>query len=341
MTGIGIIGTGWGARVQVPAFRGAGLEVVALAGSQADKTARIAGELGVAWHTASWRALLERPDVDVVSIVTPPGLHREIAAAALEAGRHVLCEKPTAMDVAEAEAMLAAAEAHPAQLAMIDHELRFLPALRLARSLIARGEIGAVRHAEIRSLSSSRSDPRRAWSWWSDASQGGGVLGAIGSHQIDTLRYLLSDEVAVASGITHTFIAERPDDSGRPRPVTADDYAAASLRFVGGATATIMASVVAPHDEPNSATVYGVEGALRFVGGRLLRSAGGAFADITPEHGVDFPEGISGDFPQGTVYLGVALKAALAGDAAALAPAATFADGLAVQRALDAIRAGG
>ncbi|NNJ10990.1 Gfo/Idh/MocA family oxidoreductase [Chloroflexales bacterium ZM16-3] len=339
MTGIGIIGTGWGARVQVPAFRGAGLEVVALAGSQADKTARIAGELGVTWHTASWRALLERPDVDVVSIVTPPGLHREIAVAALETGRHVLCEKPTAMDVAEAGAMLAAAEARPAQLALIDHELRFLPALRLARDLIAAGEIGPVRHAEIRSISSSRSDPRRLWNWWSDASQGGGVLGAIGSHQIDLLRYLLSDEVASASGITHTFIAARPDASGQMRPVTADDYAAASLRFVGGATATMMASVVAPHDEPNSATVYGVAGALRFVGGRLLRSSGGEFVDITPEHSLKIPAGIVGDFPQGTVYLGAALRAALAGDSAALASVATFADGLAVQRVLDSIRA--
>ncbi len=235
--------------------------------------------------------------------------------------------------------MPAAAEAHPAQLALIDHELRFLPAVRLARDLIAAGEIGAVRHADVRSLGSSRGDPRRPWSWWSDAAQGGGVLGAIGSHQIDLLRYLLADEVAAAAGVTHAFIAERPDASGQLRPVSADDYAAATLRFAGGALATISASVVAPHDEPNSATVYGADGALRFVGGRLLRGSGGEFVDITPPHSLEIPAGIAGDFPQGTVYLGAALRAALSGDAAALAPAATFADGLAAQRAIDAIRA--
>jgi predicted dehydrogenase len=338
MTQIGIIGTGWGARVQVPAFRGVGLEVTALAGSQAAKTARIAGELGVAWHTDDWRALLARPDVDVVSIVTPPSLHRAMAVAALEAGKHVLCEKPTALDAAEAEAMLAAASARPAQLALIDHELRFLPALRLARDLIAQGAIGAVRHAEARAVNGSRRDPLRPWSWWSDAAQGGGILGAIGSHQIDTLRYLLADEVVAAVGHARAFIAARPDDTGAPRAVTADDYAAATLRFAGGAAATILASAVAPADEPNSATIYGAAGALRFVGGRLLRSDGGEFADITPAHSLPFPAAIAGDFPQGTVYLGAALRAALAGDTAALAPAATFADGLATQRALDMIR---
>ncbi|KPV48757.1 oxidoreductase, partial [Kouleothrix aurantiaca] len=127
--GIAIIGTGWGARVQVPAFRSAGLEVVALAGSDAAKTERIAGELGVASSTGEWRELLARPDADVVSIVTPPDLHHEITLAMLEAGKHVLCEKPTARDAAEAEEMLAAAQARPRQPALIHHELRFLPAL--------------------------------------------------------------------------------------------------------------------------------------------------------------------------------------------------------------------
>jgi predicted dehydrogenase len=235
--------------------------------------------------------------------------------------------------------MLTVATARPSQIALIDHELRFLPALRRARELIAQGAIGAVRHAEARAVSGSRSDPSRPWTWWSDASQGGGVLGAIGSHQIDTLRYLLSDEVVSASGHTRAFISERPDDSGVPRTVTADDYAAATLRFARGAAATITASAVAPHDEPNSVTIYGAAGALRFGGGCLLRSDGGEFIDITPAHSLDFPAGIAGDFPQGTVYLGAALRAALAGDGAALAPAATFADGLATQRALDAIRA--
>jgi predicted dehydrogenase len=119
--------------VQAPAFRAAGLAVTALAGSQLAKTAQIAAELGVAWHTADWRALLARPDVTLVSIVTLPSLHRELAIAAPEAGKHVLREKPTALNAGEAEAMLAASPARPELLALIDHELRFLLAMHHAR----------------------------------------------------------------------------------------------------------------------------------------------------------------------------------------------------------------
>lgn len=338
--GIGIIGTGWGARVQVPAFRSVGLEIVALAGSQAAKTARIAGDLAVPWHTAEWRELIERPDVALVSIVTPPSLHRAMAVAALEAGKHVLCQKPTAMDAFEAEVMLGAANAHPDQLALIDHELRFLPTLRLAKQLIAEGAIGEPRHAELRSVNNSRASLERPWSWWSDASRGGGVLGAIGSHQIDQLRYLLGDEVEAASGVLHSYVARRHDEHGEQHVVTADDFASATLRFTRGLAATLVASTVAPQSEPNSTVIYGSAGSLRFSGGRLWHTqASGEPVDITPEHHMEFPTGIEGDFPQGTVYFGAALRAALEGNFEAVSPAATFGDGLAVQQALDMIRA--
>lgn len=339
ISGVGIIGTGWGARVQVPAFRAAGLEVTALAGSRPDKTAQIAGELGVAWHTANWRELLARPDVALVSIVTPPSLHREMAVAALEAGKHVLCEKPTALNAGEAEAMQAAAQAHPGLLALIDHELRFLPAVRHARQLIADGAIGTPRHADVRFISSGRSDASKPWTWWADAAQGGGSLGAIGSHAIDLLRYVLGDEVHQAQGLINSFIAERPDGQRGMRAVTADDFAAATLRFTHGTIATLTAGAVARIDEPSSATIYSAEGTLRFTEGKLLHATpGAAFNDITPPHTASFPDGISGDFPQGTVYIGQALRDALNGDRTAIGAAATFADGLAIQRALDAIR---
>jgi predicted dehydrogenase len=338
---MGIIGTGWGARIQVPAFRAVGLEVVALAGSQPAKTAEIAADLGVSWHTADWRELLAHPEVAWVSIVTPPNLHQEMALAALAAGKHVLCEKPTALNATEAAAMQAAAAAQPELFALIDHELRFLPAIRHARALIADGAIGTPRHADMRVISSGRSDPTRPWNWWADAAQGGGSLGAIGSHAIDLLRYLLSDEVAQARGMINSFIAERPDAAGTLLPVTADDFATATLRFRRGSIATITTSGVARLDEPSSATIYGSAGTLRFSAGQLLHAEPNApFRDITPAHTEQFPAGIEGDFPQGTVYIGRAIAAAQQGDHSALAPAATFADGLAIQQVLDAIREG-
>jgi predicted dehydrogenase len=337
--GIAIIGTGWGARVQVPAFRAAGLEVVALAGSQLEKTRHIAADLGVDFATADWRELLTRSDVGLISIVTPPDLHHSMAVAALTAEKHVLCEKPTAMNAAEAEAMLAAAHARPGLLALIDHELRFLPAVRHAKRLIVEGAIGAVRYAENRLVSSGRADPQRPWTWWSDAEQGGGALGAIGSHQVDTLRYLLGEEPVAARGLIAALIAERPDSNGQLRAVTADDSSTFVMQFASGALATATAVLTTRHEEPSALTMYGSEGTLRFTGGELLHAAPGAeFATITPPHSVSFPEGITGDFPQGTVYLGQALRAYFDGDADAIDPAATFADGLANQRVLDAVR---
>ena len=336
--GIAIIGTGWGARVQVPAFRSAGLDVVALAGSDAAKTERIAGELGVPSATGDWRELLTRPDVEVVSIVTPPDLHHEIALAALEAGKHVLCEKPTARDGTEAQEMLAAAQARPRQLALIDHELRFLPAIIRARQLLADGAIGGVRHALFRVIGNSRADLSRPWNWWSDAARGGGALGAFGSHQIDLLRFLLQSEVAEVAATLHTFIAERPAEDGL-RPVTSDDYYSLRLRFTNGALATIECSAVARTQEPNSLTLYGAGGSLRWLGGALHQAeASGDFQNITPTATRALPAELEGDFPQGTVYLAHTLSGYLRGDADALTLGATFADGLSNQRVLDAAR---
>src|SRR5436305_6549432 len=122
MARIGIIGTGWGARVQVPAFREAGLEVVAIAGSHRNKTHRIGEELGVNAFD-DWPSLVVSPHVDVVSIVTPPSEHVKMAVAALEHGKHVICEKPTALNAAEAEQIVAEARKHPDRFALIDHEL--------------------------------------------------------------------------------------------------------------------------------------------------------------------------------------------------------------------------
>jgi predicted dehydrogenase len=335
---IGIIGTGWGTRVQVPAFQSLGLEVVGLAARDRAKTERQAREHGIAFATDDWRRLLERDDVRVVSIVTPPHTHREIALAALAAGKHVLCEKPMALDTAESMEMLAAARAHPDQWALIDHELRFLPAIQEARSRIQRGDFGTLRHVEVQIIGSGRADPQRTWNWWSDAAQGGGVLGAAGSHQLDLLQFLIGP-IAAVNGLTHTFIAERPAEDG-PRPVTSDDYAVLMLRFADGGLGTVSLSVVAGTGEPNRVTAHFEHGALRFAQGRLLvagREQG--WVDHTPLDLVTIPEALRGnDFQHGTVYLGEALKQALQGDATALEQAATFADGHRVQRLMDAAR---
>lgn len=345
--GVGIIGTGWGTRVQVPAFRAAGLSIVALAGQHARKTQRIAAELDIPYATGDWQTLLKRSDVALVSIVTPPSLHCAMSIAALSSGKHVLCEKPAALDAVEAHKMVEAARAYPDQLALIDHELRLLPSLKEARRLVQEGAIGHIRHAEAHYINSSRANLQRIWNWWSDVAQGGGILGAICSHQVDTLRYVLNDEVKAVLGFRNTFITERPVDTPKTddepmRKVTSGDFAAFYARFARGGVASILASMVARVNESQSCTLYGDAGTLRFIDGKLLYAEpDDRFQDITPPHTIvvhDNLKTLYPDYAEATVYMGYALRAALCGDRAALATAATFQDGLRIQRVLDAVR---
>ncbi len=338
MATIGIIGTGWGARVQVPTFREAGLSVVAIAGHNRERTRGVAGELGVRAHE-DWREVVASPDVDLVSIVTPPSEHHEMALAALEAGKHVLLEKPTAMNAAEAEELVSAARAHPDRIALIDHELRFLPSWRKARERLA-GEIGGIRYAEVRYSSPARGDRKREWNWWADATRGGGVWGAVGSHFVDALRYF-GMEIEAASAMMRSTIESRPFGD-TTRAVTADDFGTVDLRLRGGAVATMLFSAVAAGpDESSALTIHGERGAMRFIGEEVQLST--SRAPYATMAGGPMParpgNSHGGAFGTGTLHLGHALRAALdEGDRQALSPAATFEDGLMQQRVLDAAR---
>lgn len=338
MARIGIIGTGWGARVQAPTFREAGLSVIAIAGHNRERTRVVADDLGLRAHD-DWRELIVAQDVDLVSIVAPPSEHREMAVAALEAGKHVLLEKPTALNASEAEQLVDAAQRHPDRIALIDHELRFLPSWREARERMAQ-EIGEVRYAEVRYSSPARGDRSREWNWWSDAASGGGVWGAVGSHFVDSLRYF-GMEIEEVHAMMRTTIARRPFGD-TTREVTSDDYASVDLRLRGGSVAAMTFSAVASGpDESSVLTIHGEHGAMRFIGEAVLLSmerspfttmAGGPMAQRPGNS-------LGGAFGAGTLHLGHALRAALdAGDRAALSPAATFHDGLMQQRVLDAAR---
>lgn len=338
MANVGIIGTGWGTRVQVPLFREAGLNVQAIAGADPARTTRIAAELGLRAHER-WQDLVSAPDIDLVSIVTPPSEHHAMALAALEHGKHVLCEKPTAMSVREAQELVAAADQHPAQLALIDHELRFLPSWREARPRVNEW-IGTTRHVEVRYASPSRGDRTRAWNWWSDATQGGGIWGAVGSHFVDALRYF-GFEVEAVQGLLSTRIASRPFGDAE-REVTADDFASVQLRLHDGGIAVMnFSAVTSGPDETSMLTIYGERGALRITGEEVLLSTDGKpFATVSGGPMATRPgNSPGGAFGTGTLYLGRALREALdEGNLAALAPAATFRDGLEQQRVLDAAR---
>ena len=337
---VGVIGTGFGALVQIPAFRAnPRAEVVAVASGTPGKARRTAESLGVPHAFDDWAELVAA-DLDLVSITTPPALHHPMAVAALDAGRHVLCEKPMAMSATEAEAMLDKGE-RARRVHVIDHELRFNPNRRKARTLIAEGFVGAPRHALLTAVNASRLDPANPWGWWFDEARGGGLLGAVGSHQVDLLRYWLGDIVA-ASGTADPVVPERPLPDGRGRrPVTADEFTAFSLRFRSGAVGTVFLSCVAAHGVGPRIEVWGDEGYLLLDADDRLWGArrDQALAELTEPETLTPSPGMKYVSLWGVSFIRLVdhlVRATL--DGTPVAPAATFADGLAVQRVLDAVR---
>src|SRR5713101_4152502 len=222
---IGIIGAGFARTTQIPGFKAcAGAKIVAIAGAHRERAAEVAREFAIDHIEDDWRALVARDDLDLVSIVTPVVTHCEMTLAALDHGKAVLCEKPMAMNAGEALLMTERARA-AGVLALIDHELRFLPGRKRLHELLCQGEIGRVRHARLILRSDARADVNRPWNWWSDKTQGGGALGAIGSHTIDGWRWLLRAEVSEVFGNLVTHVRQRKDESGKIREVTTDDEA--------------------------------------------------------------------------------------------------------------------
>src|SRR3979490_1176801 len=143
---IGIIGAGFARSTQIPAFKAcAGARIVAIASARREHAEEVAREFEIEHVESDWRALVERDDIDLVSIVTPVVTHCEMTLAALDRGKAVLCEKPMAMNADEARRMTERAQA-AGVLALIDHELRFLPGRLKMRELVRRGEIGKVGH---------------------------------------------------------------------------------------------------------------------------------------------------------------------------------------------------
>ncbi|NYV75830.1 Gfo/Idh/MocA family protein, partial [Streptomyces sp. UH6] len=211
------------------------------------------------WEAAEtdWRALITREDVDLVDICTPGDSHAEIAIAALEAGKHVLCEKPLANSVAEAEAMVAAAEAaaRRGQVAMVGFNYRRVPAASLAHEMVAAGRLGELRHVRVAYLQDWLVDPEFPLTWrLRREAAGSGALGDLGAHIVDLAQYLTGDTLAGVSALTETFVRERPlpaaassglatagAAAGRGA-VTVDDAALFTGRFTGGALATFEAT---------------------------------------------------------------------------------------------------
>ncbi|WP_104062690.1 Gfo/Idh/MocA family protein [Arthrobacter sp. 4R501] len=246
----------------VPAF-----EQKVLVGRDPAGVEEAAAKYGWAETATDWRAVLDRDDIDIVDICAPGWMHAEIAIAALEAGKHVLVEKPLANTLAEAEAMTAAAQAARAKgvQSMIGLNYRRVPALALARELIAEGRVGTVRHVRAAYLQDWLADETAPMSWrLRKETAGSGALGDIASHAIDQVLFLLGDRVTEVSGRLHTFVDRRPGAAGL-EDVTVDDAAWATLSLASGAIASVEVSRVATGRKNSlKLEIYGDKGSLLF-----------------------------------------------------------------------------
>ncbi|NUK10498.1 Gfo/Idh/MocA family oxidoreductase [Streptomyces lunaelactis] len=233
--------------------------LAAIGGRDAAAVRAAAVKHGWAAAETDWRDLVTRDDVQLVDICTPGDSHAEIAVAALEAGKHVLCEKPLANSVAEAEAMVAAAERarERGQLAMVGFNYRRVPAIAYARRLIADGRLGTLRHVRFTYLQDWLVDPDFPLTWRLEREHAGsGALGDLGAHIVDLAQYLAGEPLVGVSALSETFVRERPLLAGASAglsasggvergAVTVDDAALFTGRLASGALASFEATRMA------------------------------------------------------------------------------------------------
>jgi predicted dehydrogenase len=242
------------------------VELAAVCGRDEQAVAAFAQKHGWQSYETDWRVLVERDDIDAVDIGTPNSSHYEIAIAAAQAGKHILLEKPMALNGREAQEMLAAA-----QKAGIKHQIGFnyrrVPAVALAKAIMNNGDLGHIIHWRAVYNQDWLVDPQVGLLWRLDKNVAGtGAIGDLASHIVD-LAYHLVGPIAEVTGLTKTFIEKRPylDDPARKGRVTVDDCFAFLARFENGATGTFEGSRLATGRlNYNAFEINGSKGSIAF-----------------------------------------------------------------------------
>lgn len=340
-----VVGTGFGVLTHVRALRAAGFEVVALVGRDRMRTASRAEAAGVPLACGSLTEALESSDADAVTIATPPHTHHDLVLEAVEAGRHVVCEKPFARDATEAQEMLAAAE-RAGVVHQLGTEFRWATGQATATRAVRQGVIGEPRLATFMFDAPVLADPQgEVPAWWGDADQGGGWLGAYGSHVIDQLRTMMGEFEGLSASL-HCVSA---------REWSADDSYVVHFRTRSGASGAMLSTVGSWGPFAVAAKLVGSEGTL-WLEGDAVRVADGSGQRVLPVPGdlvlpppeppdpsllvtaYDLLHSTGMELAPYTRLFG-AFADRIRGTASTLDPApATFADGLAGQQVLDAIR---
>lgn len=339
---VGVIGAGFGQVGHIPGFRACpDAEVVAVCDKVPEIAKAAAQKFDIPYVFTDYHKMLQMEELDLVSVATPPFLHHPMVMAALEAGKHVLCEKPMALNTMEAQEMYRRAE-EAGVVHLIDHELRFNPTRTRMKELIDDGFMGHLRHVMLTTVTNFQTDPFSSpWNWWSQRDKGGGRMGADGSHQIDQLRWWFGEIEGVFSR-GRTFVKERKlPDSPEMRPVETDDFISLLILFASGAEGVLSISSVASHVRGNRVEAYGDEGSLILDAEGSLwgaRKGEADFEDLSVPDPLASVEGVSKNvwtrsFAHLARYLVDVIRTG-----GVVEKGATFYDGLRCQEVMDAAR---
>jgi predicted dehydrogenase len=260
--GVAVIGTGFGQKIHIPGLQiHHRTEIVAVHHRDLEKGRAIAQTHAIPHACQTIEELIALPEVQAITVSTPPFLHYDMAKTVLQAGKHLLLEKPTALNVREAVELHQLAQKNGA-IAILDFEFRFVPAWQRFAELLAEGYVGQKRLIKVDWLVSGRADASKPWNWYARKEQGGGALGAIGSHCFDYLAWLFAPAKRL-SGRLSTTIPTRVDPiDGKAKPVDADDTCCITLELADGVLCQVALSAVTYQGHGHWVEVYGDRGTL-------------------------------------------------------------------------------
>ncbi len=256
---VGVLGVGFGSVVHIPGFLSEGWEVPIVWSRRPERAREAAAKHGIGAVAEDWRDVIARDDLDAIAVATPPLAHAGMTLAALEAGKHVLCEKPFALDVSQAKAMRNLAR-RKRLVGMVAHEFRYAPQRAQIKDLLAEGRIGTPQLVTAE-LFLGRASPAAPPPVGATVAEGAGFLGGLGSHFIDGLRHWFGDVESV-TGTTAALRPDRTDSNGNVVQVDVDDTFTCTLRFASGVLATLTASSAVAPGSGGRIMISGTEGVL-------------------------------------------------------------------------------
>ncbi|XHU96677.1 MAG: Gfo/Idh/MocA family oxidoreductase [cyanobacterium endosymbiont of Rhopalodia gibba] len=260
---VAVIGTGFGQSVHIPGLKHhSRTEVIAIYNRDLEKSKSIADYHQIPYYFDNFKKLLSLSKIDAVSLSTPPFLHYEMGKQILEAGKHLLLEKPMAMSAQEAKELYHLAK-QKKLVVTTNFEFRYVPAWQLLSKYLQQNYVGRVRLIKIDWLVASRANPELAWNWYSRRDQGGGVLGAIGSHSFDYIHWLFGPVKRLTAQM-FCAIKERPDpkNHNKLKPVNTDDTCLLMLELNDGVPCQVSLSSVTYNGRGHWVEVYGDHGTL-------------------------------------------------------------------------------